>query len=96
MERRYAFDDALKDNPHAWVKLWKHHAAQDEANLINEIAAQRGESFLPMYGGKISSEWMLAKIWQILNEAPEIYERTDMFLEATDWVIYSLTEPSAK
>jgi L-ribulokinase len=85
------FDEALKDNPHAWVKLWKHHAAQDEANLINEIAAKRGEAFLPMYGGKISSEWMIAKIWQILNEAPDIYDRTDMFLEATDWVIFSLT-----
>ncbi|CAK4836420.1 unnamed protein product [Aphanomyces euteiches] len=85
------FDDELKDNPHAWVKLWKHHAAQDEANLINEIAAKRGEAFLPLYGGKISSEWMIAKIWQILNEAPEIYDRTDMFLEATDWVIFSLT-----
>jgi L-ribulokinase len=85
------FDEELKDNPHAWVKLWKHHAAQDEANLINEIAAKRGEAFLPLYGGKISSEWMIAKIWQILNEAPEIYDRTDLFLEATDWVIYSLT-----
>jgi L-ribulokinase len=85
------FDEELKDNPHAWVKLWKHHAAQDEANLINEIAAKRGEAFLPMYGGKISSEWMIAKIWQILNEAPDIYDRTDLFLEATDWVIFSLT-----
>jgi L-ribulokinase len=85
------FDKELQDNPHAWVKLWKHHAAQDEANLINEIAAKRGESFLPMYGGKISAEWMIAKIWQILNEAPDIYNRTDMFLEATDWVIFSLT-----
>jgi L-ribulokinase len=85
------FDEELMDNPHAWVKLWKHHAAQDEANLINEIAAKRGEAFLPLYGGKISSEWMIAKIWQILNEAPEIYDRTDLFLEATDWVIFSLT-----
>ncbi|HEY0828362.1 MAG TPA: ribulokinase [Bacilli bacterium] len=85
------FKPELKDNPHSWVKLWKHHAAQDEANLINEIAAQRGEAFLPRYGGKISSEWMMAKIWQILNEAPEIYDQTDLFLEATDWVTFSLT-----
>jgi len=80
-----------KDNPHSWVKLWKHHAAQDEANLINEIAERRGEPFLPRYGGKISSEWMIAKVWQILNEAPDIYEETDLFLEATDWVISQLT-----
>src|SRR5699024_9075009 len=82
---------ALKDHPHSWVKLWKHHAAQDEANMINDIAEKRGETFLPRYGGKISSEWMIAKIWQILNEAPGIYEQTDRFVEATDWVTSQLT-----
>lgn len=85
------FRDELKENPHSWVKLWKHHAAQVEANKINEIAENRGEKFLPRYGGKISSEWMLAKVWQILDEAPEIYEETDQFVEATDWVISQLT-----
>lgn len=85
------FDAKYIDQPHSWVKLWKHHAAQPEADKINEIAAERGEAFLPRYGGKISSEWMIAKVWQILDEAPEIYERTDMFLEATDWVISQMT-----
>jgi L-ribulokinase len=85
------FKPELKNQPHSWVKLWKHHAAQDEANLINEIAGQRGESFLPRYGGKISSEWMIAKVWQILNEAPELYKQTDLFLEATDWVVFQMT-----
>ncbi|MEK0315221.1 ribulokinase [Cohnella sp. 56] len=80
-----------QDNPHGWVKLWKHHAAQDEADRLNAIAAERGERFLPRYGGKISSEWMIAKVWQILNEAPEVYEATDRFTEATDWVISQLT-----
>ncbi len=80
-----------KDQPHSWVKLWKHHAAQDEANRINEMATTTGEAFLSRYGGKISSEWMLAKVWQILNEAPHIYERADQFLEAADWVVFKLT-----
>ena len=26
--------------PHAWVKLWKHHAAQPEADDINRVAAR--------------------------------------------------------
>jgi L-ribulokinase len=80
-----------RDNPNSWVKLWKHHAAQDEANKINRIAEERGEPWLKRYGGKISSEWMIAKVWQILDEAPEIYEAADQFLEATDWVIYRLS-----
>lgn len=84
-------NEELRDNPHSWVKLWKHHAAQDEANLINEIAEKRGEKFLPRYGGKISSEWMIAKIWQILDEDEEMYQRTDQFLEATDWVVSQMT-----
>lgn len=85
------FKPEWKNNPHSWVKLWKHHAAQDEADRLNAIAAERGEKFLPRYGGKISSEWMIAKVWQILNEAPEVYDATDRFTEATDWVISQLT-----
>ncbi|MFC5649932.1 ribulokinase [Paenibacillus solisilvae] len=78
-------------NPHSWVKLWKHHAAQVEASRLNEIAMEREETFLPRYGGKLSSEWMIAKVWQILNEAPEIYEQTDLFMEAADWVVMQMT-----
>ena len=78
-------------NPHSYVKLWKHHAAQDEANALNEKAEAMGEEFLKRYGGKISSEWMFPKIWQILSEAPEVYGATDRFMEAADWVIMQLT-----
>lgn len=83
--------EAYKENPHAWVKLWKHHAAQDEADQLNAIAKERGEEFLKRYGGKISSEWLIPKIWQILDEAPEIYEAADCFMEATDWITMQLT-----
>jgi len=85
-----------KANPHSWVKLWKHHAAQPQANKINAIAAQRGEAFLPRYGGKISSEWMIAKAWQILDEAPEIYACADRFMEAADWVVHRMTGSFAR
>ena len=76
--------------PHAYVKLWKHHAAQDKANRLNEIAAARGETWLQNYGGKISSEWAIPKIWQVLDEAPEIYAAADRFIEAADWIIWQL------
>lgn len=83
--------EKYKDNPHTWIKLWKHHAAQDEADQLNDIARATGETFLQRYGGKISSEWLVPKIWQILNEAPDIYEATTYFMEATDWVTMQLT-----
>ncbi|WP_112182343.1 MULTISPECIES: ribulokinase [Paraliobacillus] len=86
-----SFNPKWENNPHSWVKLWKHHAAQDKANKLNEIAKQRGETFLARYGGKTSSEWMIAKIWQILDEAPEVYEEADKFVEATDWIVSQLS-----
>ena len=80
-----------RDKPHAWIKLWKHHAAQPEADLINKTAEQMGEPWLELYGGKISSEWFFSKALQILDEAPEIYVAADRMLEAADWVIWQLT-----
>ncbi|MBX7258689.1 MAG: ribulokinase [Candidatus Hydrogenedentes bacterium] len=78
------------DNPNAWVKLWKHHAAQPEADRINQVAAERGEEFLARYGGKISSEWFFPKALQTLDEAPEVYEAADRFIEAGDWIVLQL------
>ncbi len=83
--------DELRREPHAWVKLWKHHAAQPEADRINAVAAERGERWLARYGGKISSEWFIAKALQILDEAPEVYDRADRLIEAADWVVWQLT-----
>ncbi|WP_457943943.1 ribulokinase [Caproiciproducens sp. LBM24188] len=79
-----------RNRPHAYVKLWKHHAAQDKANQLNQIAQERGESWLQNYGGKISSEWAIPKLWQILDEDPEIYNAMDRFIEAADWIIWQL------
>ncbi|HEY5223279.1 MAG TPA: ribulokinase [Microbacteriaceae bacterium] len=79
------------DRPHAYVKLWKHHAAQPHADRINALAAERGESWLPRYGGLISSEWEFAKGLQLLEEDAELYDRMDHWVEAADWIIWQLT-----
>src|SRR5205085_8912602 len=84
-------DPNWRANPHAWVKLWKHHAAQPQADRINATARQRGEPWLDRYGGKISSEWFFSKALQIVDEAPEIYAASGRLLEAADWVIWQLT-----
>ena len=80
----------FRDRPHAYVKLWKHHAAQAHADRINAVAEARGESWLPRYGGFISSEWEYAKALQLLEEDPEIYERMDHWVEAADWIVWQL------
>ena len=85
------FLDEFRRQPHSWVKLWKHHAAQPEADDVNRVAAEMGETWLARYGGKISSEWFFPKSLQILREAPEIYRAADRLIEAADWVIWQLT-----
>ncbi len=81
----------FRRRPHAWVKLWKHHAAQPQADRINAVARERGEPWLARYGGKISSEWFYAKSLQILEEAPDLYAAAGRLIEAADWVIWQLT-----
>lgn len=78
------------DRPHAWPKLWKHHAAQGQADRINALAHERQEPWINRYGGKISSEWEFAKGLQVLEEDPEIYAATERWIEAADWIIWQL------
>ncbi len=77
--------------PHAWPKLWKHHAAQPVADRLNEVALERGEPWLARYGGRISSEWYFPKLIELWLEDREIYEEAHAFVEATDWIVWWLT-----
>jgi L-ribulokinase len=81
----------FEDRPHAYVKLWKHHAAQRQADRVNAVAEERGEPWLGRYGGRISSEWEFAKALQVLDEDPEAYERMDRWIEAADWIAWQLS-----
>ncbi|GLY25606.1 ribulokinase [Micromonospora sp. NBRC 101691] len=82
----------LRQRPHAWVKLWKHHAAQPYADRINAVAHERREPWIGRYGGKISAEWQFAKGLQILAEDPEVYRRAERFIEAADWIVWQLCD----
>jgi L-ribulokinase len=81
----------LRGRPHAWPKLWKHHAAQDQADRITDLAHEREEPWIARYGGRISSEWQFAKALQVLEEDPDVYQRTRRWIEAADWIIWQLT-----
>ena len=78
------------DRPHAYVKLWRHHAAQPQADRINQLAEERREPWLPRYGGFISSEWEFAKGLELLEGDPEIYQRMAHWVEAADWIVWQL------
>jgi L-ribulokinase len=80
----------FRARPHAYPKLWKHHASQPQADRINAVASERGEPWLARYGGRISAEWEFAKALQLLEEDPEIYRHADRWIEAADWIIWQL------
>ena len=84
-------EEKYKNEPHAYVKLWKHHSAAAYADKMAEIAESRKESFLKYYSGKISSEWLIPKIWEILDENEALYNDADKFTEAGDWITWMLT-----
>ncbi len=73
--------------PHAWTKLWKHHAAQRYADRLNRLAP----AFLALYGGRTSSEWLHVKALQILEEAPLMFKAAERIIEGGDWVVWQLT-----
>lgn len=81
---------SLRGRPHAWPKLWKHHAAQPQADRINELAHARREPWIARYGGRISSEWQFAKALQLLEEDPDTYRHAQRWIEAADWIIWQL------
>jgi L-ribulokinase len=80
----------FKDRPHAYAKLWRHHAAQPQADRINRIAAARGERWLIRYGGLISAEWEFAKGLELLENDSEVYRAMDRWVEAADWIVWQL------
>lgn len=83
--------EGFRTNPHAQLKLWKHHGAQAEADRITQLAKERGENFLTRCGGKVNAEWMLPKLMEIAEKAPEVYEAADNFIEVSDYLVYLLT-----
>jgi len=83
--------DEYRTDPHAWPKLWKHHAAQEKANQITQLASDRFEPFLDRYGGRINAEWFFPKVWEIYDESSSIYNAADRIIEAADWIVWQLT-----
>jgi L-ribulokinase len=83
--------EGFAGEPHAWPKLWKHHAAQAQADEVTATAAERHEPWLARYGGRISSEWLVPKVAQIVDEAPHVYGEAERIVEGGDWIVWQLT-----
>ena len=89
--RPLCMQEKFRQTPHAWPKLWKHHAAQPYAKRIEEILTAENVDWFPLYGRNVSSEWLFPKVLQVYEEAPEVYAAAGTFLEAADYIPYWLT-----
>ncbi len=85
------FLEEFKNEPHAWVKLWKHHGAVEEAALLNRVFKAQNAGWLKKYGGTLNLEWKLPKMLETWKKAPRVLEKAERFIEASDWIVWQLT-----
>ncbi len=83
--------EEYRHRPHAYVKLWKHHGAQGDADIINHILEDYKGKDKYRFGGKVSSELLVPKVMEIIREDYEVYEKADQILEAGDWLTGVIT-----
>lgn len=89
-----AMDARFADNPHAYLKLWKHHGAEKYMDRIKSLAEQYGESFPSRCGTGITSEFFLPKVLETAKEAPEVYDAAHRFMHVGDYLCRRLTSVS--
>lgn len=83
--------EKYKSEPNAYIKMWKHHGANDRAEKMTEIAKQRGEKWIESFGGHISGESMFPRLWELMDEAPELFSDMYEYAEVADWIVFMLT-----
>lgn len=79
--RPLCFHPAFADEPHVYVKLWKHHSAACDAEALNALCRENAPEVLQMNGGRINVECFFAKLLQILRESPTVFQAMDRFIE---------------
>lgn len=83
--------EGFESDPHAYVKLWKHHGAKTEAEDLERVARARGEKWLKYYNNTVSSENYFSKVLETYRKSPSVYNTADRFTEAGDWLSFMLT-----
>lgn len=79
------------NEPHAYIKLWKHHGAEEQVERIVSLALERKEPWIDRYGGTLSSEMLTPKALELLEKAPGVYNRSDEIMDMLDWLTWQLT-----
>lgn len=84
-------NEKYKNNPNAYVWLWKDHTSYKEAAEITELAKQIKPEYLSKCGGRYSSEWFFSKILHCLKIDSEVFEDAYTWVEICDYIPAFLT-----
>lgn len=63
-------------------------------NTLKELITET-DADIDAYGNKVSSGWLLPKLLEILHKNLELYQETDRFVEAGDWLVWQITGQNA-
>ena len=77
--------------PNAYIKIWKHHGANERAQRMTASARELKLPWLDSFGGHISGESMFPRLWELMEEAPALYADMYEYAEAADWLVFLLT-----
>lgn len=85
-------ENGYENEPHAYIKLWKHHGAKKQADRNEKLhEATGGLPTIENYGGAVNCEWALPKLLETYEEAPEIFAETYRFCDLGEWLTWQLT-----
>jgi L-ribulokinase len=83
---------AFRDEPMAYIKLWKHHGAKRQADQIMACHRDRGMfAVTERYGGAVNCEWALPKLLETWETAPGVFEAAARFCDLGEWIAWLLT-----
>lgn len=85
------FQDKWKNEPQAYIRLWKSYTATREAEEIGAAARAENQPFLTACGGHPSSEGIYPKMLETLRACPALYEATSAYLDLNEFLTWQLT-----
>ncbi len=78
--------EKYRKTPDAYAKLWRHNAAA-QGRYVTEMAKQHGLAWLRNVGGEVCGEWAVPKLLELKQNAPALFDETEYYTEAGDWLV---------